>query len=62
MHATRCNRMNDKPVRIQNRPIELPVKEPRETLSELLEETRRLHASLARCRTIIARLAAERAS
>ncbi|MDR3703246.1 MAG: hypothetical protein P4L56_26605 [Candidatus Sulfopaludibacter sp.] len=42
---------------MKRRTKEPPAKEPAEALDELIEETRRLHASLARCRTIIDRLA-----
>jgi hypothetical protein len=45
---------------MKRRSNELPVKESVEPLDELIEETRRLHASLARCRMIIARLTAGR--
>ncbi len=58
MHAMSCSHTTTKPARMKSRTKGLPVKEPAGHLDELVEETRRLHDSLARCRTIIARLAA----
>jgi len=58
MHAMSCSHTSNKPARMKTATKRLPAKEPAGHLDELVEETRRLHASLARCRTIIARLAA----
>ena len=58
MHPTSCSRMTKETARTKRRTKELPGQESPISLDELVEETRRLHASLARCRTIIERLAA----
>lgn len=57
MHAMSCSHTTKETIRMKRRTKEPPAKEPAEALDELIEETRRLHASLARCRTIIDRLA-----
>jgi hypothetical protein len=50
--------MTKETAQTKRRTKELPGQESTRPLDELMEETRRLHASLARCRTIIERLAA----
>jgi hypothetical protein len=52
-----CSPVTKKPTRM-TRTKELREQESTTPLDELMEEARRLHASLARCRTIIERLAA----